>query len=74
MNRLVVCLLCIVSLQCSSKCFGQLNIQLIAEDAYPTFIIPLFGIEGGISGLTPLADKLERPYVYIASNEEVLRI
>lgn len=73
MNRLTTFLLLVGALLQQSV-HGQLNIQLVSEDAYPTFTIPFFNIETGNSALTPLIDRLERPYLYVASNELGLRI
>lgn len=51
---------------------AQLNIQHLSEEQYSVSGLP--GLETGISGLTPLADRLGRPYLYVASNEEGLKI
>lgn len=55
----------------------QLNIQEENNVQYEvdTVWVPLFGnVDIGISALTPVADKLGRPYVYVASNQGGLRI
>jgi hypothetical protein len=73
MNFLSAWMLCVVAaLQFTAN--AQLNIQLVSEDAFPTFTIPILNIESGNSALTPLVDRLERPYVYVASNELGLHI
>ncbi len=59
------CLLLLFSLLClKSSLFAQFNIQLEGQDQFPS----------GITGLTPVVDKLDRDYVYVAANEDGLKI
>ena len=54
----------------SSFVNAQLNIQFEAEDPYPVVVPGLLGH----SGLTPVADKLGRDYLYVTANLLGLKI